>query len=173
MPHQIFEIDELVGQVIKELVETSPWTAVSFALTCRSFEKPTLSLLWEQIFSLAHLLRMLPVCIKTEDGCDTTVSDHNLAAYRVQQQFPQALERDLSARGWVRLHQYASWTRDLYLGPGNDYASDALLQLSSNSPGGLLFPWLESLYWNYDAQTLLSFFHPFFSPSSTTCHSPL
>ena len=60
MSNPIFEIDELLRLVIDELVETSPQSAVSFALTCRSLEEPTLSSLWRRQNSLVTLLRVLP-----------------------------------------------------------------------------------------------------------------
>jgi len=60
MPHPIVEIDELVRPVIDNLVEISPPTAVSFALTCRSLEEPALSLLWKRQSSLAELVKVLP-----------------------------------------------------------------------------------------------------------------
>ena len=60
MPHPIVEIDELVRLVIEELVKTSPRTTVSFALTCRSLEEPTLSSLWKRQNSITKLLKVLP-----------------------------------------------------------------------------------------------------------------
>jgi len=56
----MFDIGELLGLVINELVETSPQTAVSFALACRSFEVPTLSSLWREKRSLTDLVKVLP-----------------------------------------------------------------------------------------------------------------
>jgi len=56
----IFEIDELLRLVIEELVKISPRTAVSFALTCRSLEEPTLSSLWKRQSSLITLVKVLP-----------------------------------------------------------------------------------------------------------------
>lgn len=50
---------ELSRQVIDELVETSPRTAILFALTCRSLEEPTLSSLWKKRHYLTHLVRVL------------------------------------------------------------------------------------------------------------------
>ena len=85
MPHPIFEINELVGQVIDELVETSPRTAVSFALTCRSLEEPSLSSLWKQQKSLTRLLMVLPSCTCVEDdyGDEVIVNGHDFHAYLV------------------------------------------------------------------------------------------
>ena len=60
MPHPIVEIDELMRLVIDELVETSPQTVVSFALTCRSLEEPALSSLWKRQSSIIKLLKVLP-----------------------------------------------------------------------------------------------------------------
>jgi len=68
MPHQIFEIDELLKLVIEELVETSPRSAVSFALTCRSLEEPTLSSLWKEQHSLTDLIKVLPNHTWVKDG---------------------------------------------------------------------------------------------------------
>ena len=60
MSHLIFAIDELLRLVIDELVETSRRSAVSFALTCRFLEEPTLSLLWKKQNSLTDLIKVLP-----------------------------------------------------------------------------------------------------------------
>lgn len=60
MPHPIVQIDELLRLIIDELVEVSQRTAVSFALTCRSLEEPTLSALWKRQHSLIQLARVLP-----------------------------------------------------------------------------------------------------------------
>ena len=85
MPHRIFEIDELVGQVIDELVKTNPRTAVSFALTCRSLEEPTLSSLWGQQKMLLHLLMVLPgwTWVNDEDGNPGIVSGRDFPAYSI------------------------------------------------------------------------------------------
>jgi len=60
MPHRIVEIDELARLVIEELVETSPRTTVSFALTCRPLSGPALSSLWKRQSSLITLVKVLP-----------------------------------------------------------------------------------------------------------------
>jgi len=60
MPHPIVEVDELVRPVIDHLVGISPSSAVSFALTCRSLEEPTLSSLWRRQSSLIKLVEVLP-----------------------------------------------------------------------------------------------------------------
>ena len=69
MPHPIVEIDELVRLVIDDLVKISPQSAVSFALTCRFIEEPTLSSLWKRRESLDCLLRVLPqhIWVENED----------------------------------------------------------------------------------------------------------
>ena len=86
MPHPVFEIDELLRLFIDKLVETSPRTAVSFALTCRSFEEPTLSSLWEQQHSLTDLVKVLPnhTWVRDEHGAESIVSGCNLPADRIR-----------------------------------------------------------------------------------------
>ena len=83
MPHPIVEIDELVRLVIDELVQTSPKTAVSFALTCRSLEEPTLSSLWKHQKSLDPLLMVIPeyVYVKGDYGNAGFVSSRDFPAY--------------------------------------------------------------------------------------------
>jgi len=81
MPHPVFGIDELLRFVINELVEvSSPASAVSFALTCRSFEEPTLCSLWKRQPSLFNLVRVLPNhrLVKSTYGFETIVSGRNL-----------------------------------------------------------------------------------------------
>jgi len=60
MPHPIVEIDELLRLVVEELVEISPRTVASFAVTCRSLEEPVLSSLWKHQSSLCTLVMVLP-----------------------------------------------------------------------------------------------------------------
>jgi len=88
MPHPIVEIDELVRPVINELVKTSPRAAVSFALTCRSLEEPTLSSLWKQQHSLTDLVRVLPNHTRVEGGygIESTVSGREFPAGRIRYQ---------------------------------------------------------------------------------------
>ena len=75
MLHPIFDTDEILRLVIDELVATSPRTAVAFAVTCRSFEEPTLSSIWKE-----HLLidptKVVPnhTRVRDEDGIYTIVS---------------------------------------------------------------------------------------------------
>ena len=78
---------------------------------------------------------------------------------------PQVFENDPSTKDWVRLQRYASWMRGLHLEYGSNYATDTLSRISSNSPGGLLFPKLESLGWKIDvAKAPLPFYSLFLSP---------
>jgi len=69
MPHLILEIDELLRLVVDALVETSPRSAVSFALTCRFIEELTLSSLWKEQHSLINLIKVLPNHTWVEDEC--------------------------------------------------------------------------------------------------------
>jgi len=167
MPHAIVEIDELLRLVIDELVATSPPTAVSLAITCRSLEEPTLSSLWRQQTSLDHLLKVLPgsTWAKKEYGLSVIVSVRSLSACRTRYQFPQAIEHDPSAKDWARLQRYASWMRKLSLGRNDRHIGNTLSRLHSNSPGGLLFPKLEYLDWNVQrTDATLTFFPLFLSP---------
>ena len=85
MPHPIVEIDELVRLVIDYLVEASPRTAVSFALTCRSLEESALSSLWKQQESLRRLLKVLPSRNWFgSDGRVVAVSGRNFPVYRIR-----------------------------------------------------------------------------------------
>ena len=68
MPHPIFQIDELLRSIIDELVKTSQQSAVSFALTCRSLEEPTLSSLWKEQSSLLNLIAVLPSATWVKSG---------------------------------------------------------------------------------------------------------
>jgi len=87
MSHRIVEIDELARLVIDELVRTSPRTAVSFALTCRSLEEPTLSSLWKKNHSLIDLVRVLPnhTChLESGDSVKVIVSGCDLPGDRIR-----------------------------------------------------------------------------------------
>ncbi|KAF9645906.1 hypothetical protein BDM02DRAFT_388324 [Thelephora ganbajun] len=150
MLHPIFEIDELLRLVIDELVETCQQTAISFALTCRSLDEPTLSSLWKRQDSLTDLLKVLPnhTWVQDEDGVEAI-----------------AIERDPSAEDWARLQRYASWMRRIYLGPDGKIPRGTFFLLSRNCPGGVLFPKLERLFWDISgAYTILTFFRLFLSP---------
>ena len=84
MPHQIFKIDELVRLVIHELVETSPRTAVSFALTCRSLDEPTLSSLWGKQELLTLLFSATLPSLRRGGYYDVPVSGHDFQAYHIR-----------------------------------------------------------------------------------------
>jgi hypothetical protein len=84
MPHPIIETDKVVRLVIDELVEISPETIVSFALTCRSLEEPALSALWEQQTLLSDLVGVLPnYTVGDEHGAEVIVSGRGFPADRV------------------------------------------------------------------------------------------
>ena len=167
MPHPIVEIDELARLLIDELVETSPPAAVSFALTCRSLEEPTLKSLWKQQRSLTNLVRVLPghACQVTDDDDEIIVSCRGFPVDLFRHRFPQVIEHDPSAEDWARLRRYASWVRGLRLSYDRDITSDILSRISSNAPGGILFPKLERLFFvTHTARTALPFFPLFLSP---------
>jgi len=166
MPHRIVEIDELVRLVIDELVEISPRTAVSFALTCRSLEEPTLSSLWKRQSSLIVLVKVLPqhTCIEEMGYLRSLVNGCNFRLGHVLYRFSQAVEHDPLPEHWERLQRYASWMRELFIGWGC-LTDGTLARLSSNSPDGVLCPNLERLDWEVDATcTPLPFFRLFLSP---------
>jgi len=162
MPHAVFGIDELLRLVIDEIVETSPSTAVSFALTCRSFEEPTLRSLWKLQDSLITLVKVLPD--HTWVRWDTLVSGRDFPVYCVRHRSTQAIEYDPSAKDWLRLQRYASWMRELSLACDWYTTAGTLRRLSSHSPDGILCPKLERLDWDIgQMDSVLPFFHLFLS----------
>lgn len=166
MPHPIFEIDELLRLVIDELVENNRRTAVSFALTCQSFEEPTLSSLWKKQTSFALLVEVLPTCTSVDNeygGC-AMVGGRDFPTYHISYQFPQTIEHDPSAEDLARLQRYASWMRELHLGLDRTPTTGALLRLSRILPDGPLFPMLKQLHWDLrGADSALGFSHLFLS----------
>jgi len=166
MPPPIFEIDELLRLVINELVETSPRSAVAFALTCRSLEEPTLSSLWKRQRSLLQLVKVLPqhTWIEGRGYPRSIVSDRNPPPGHILYQFPQAIEHDPTPNDWDRLQRYASWMRELSFRWEDGITDDTLSRLSCHSPDGVLCPKLEQLDWEFDlSRAPLSFFPLFFS----------
>ena len=167
MPHPIVEIDELARLVIDELVKTSPPAAVSFALTCRALEEPTLKSLWKQQRSLTNLVRVLPghTRVADEDDHEIIVSGRGFPVDWFRYQFLQVIEHDPSARDWARLRRYASWVHGLRLDYDRNITSDTLSRISSNTPGGILFPKLKQLFLvAHAARNALPFFPLFLSP---------
>jgi len=167
MPHPIVEIDELVRLVVDALVEISPQSAVPFALTCRSLEELTLSSLWKERHSFTDLIKVLPnhTWVQNDHGVESIVSGCDFLADCVQYQYPQAIEHDPSTEDWTRLRRYASWMRELHLPPYGKLPDSTLHRLSSNSPGGVLFPKLELLCWDvYETAIPLTSFPLFLSP---------
>jgi len=102
MPRPIFEIDELLRLVVDELVETSPRAAVSFALTCRSHEEPTLSSLWGKQVSLTVLVMVSPSCtwVKDEDGIEAIVSGCNFPAHLIPYSPPLPRQLNVTLQRW-------------------------------------------------------------------------
>ena len=84
------------------------------------------------------------------------------------------------------MHRYASWVRGLHLFHDETITSGSLSRLSRNSPGGILFPKLEWLHWDWDVgerSVPLTFFRLFISshlkrvtlntrPSQSDAHIP-
>ena len=56
MASRVFNVDELATLIATHLVEISPQSAVSLALTCRALEVPALSALWETQDSVTSLI---------------------------------------------------------------------------------------------------------------------
>jgi len=167
MPPSFFDIDELLRLVIDELVETSRRSAVSFALTCRSFEEPTLSSLWEKQTSFIHLLRVMRgfTYLENERTHATAVSCRDFPVCRIQHQFPQEIGRNHSRMEWARFRRYASWMRGLKINYHGTTSTDTLSMISCHIPRGLLFPKLEWLHWDvYIADPVFPFFDLFLSP---------
>ena len=166
MPHPILEIDELLRLVVDALVETSPRSAVSFAITCRSLEELTLCSLWKKQWSLTHLMKVLPAHTWVQDWRGISlVSGYNFSADCIRYKFPQVIEHDPSTEDWARLQRYASWMRGLHLGSYGKLSDNTLHQLSSNSPGGVLFPRLKWLCWDvHETSITPTFFRLFLSP---------
>ena len=164
MPHPIVEIDELVRLVIDYLVEISPRSAVSFALTCRSLEEPTLSALWrQQQRLLIPLLRVLPQF--TEEGNVYIVSGCNFPLGYNPYRFSQ-IAGNPRPKDWDRLRLFASWMRRLSLDSRvNDVHDIALQRLSSELPGEVLCPNLGRLDWEIGTLRTPHSFHIFLSPS--------
>ena len=161
MSHPIFGVDELLRLVIEELAGIGQRSTVSFALTCRAFEEPTLSSLWKEQPSLFYLLKVLPnyTLAENEYNYATMVSGCNFPAYGIPRQ-PQNIKYDASAEDWARLRRCASWMRGLrdflYGAP----TTDVLLRLSRDSSGRPLFPKLEWLHWDiYEAHVAFPFLH--------------
>ena len=169
MPHPIFEIDELLRLVIDELVEASPRTTVSFALTCRSLEEPVLSSLWkERQHSLTVLLIVLRdlTWVSNNNGLNIAVGGCSFSTDRILYRFHQTIERNPSAEAWARFRRYASWMRKLCLNSYANNTSDIFSQLSHNSPGGILCPKLDHLSWDIPGIYIVSgYLRLFFSPS--------
>jgi len=89
MSDPIVEIDKLVRLVIDESVEVSPRTAVAFALTCLSLEKPAPSSILENQYSLDDLVRVLYNHTRIEDdhGIELIVSDRDLPVNQARYQY--------------------------------------------------------------------------------------
>jgi len=92
MSHPIVTIDELARLVIDELVQISPGTTISFALTCRSLEEPALSSLWKRQHSLIKLVLVLPQHVLAVVGIEgprsrTIVSGCDSSSVRILYRF--------------------------------------------------------------------------------------
>ena len=83
MASQVFIVDELATLVATHLVEISPRSAVSLALTCRALEVPALSALWEAQQSITSFIaHVLP-----EDVWRHVPSGHNAEQHPIVSNF--------------------------------------------------------------------------------------
>jgi len=133
MPHKLFEIDEILRDIVRHTRHTGEATTVSLACCCKSFEEPALSLLW---------------------ACKPL---NQLTAL-----FPSSLTRAPTEEEWNRFRQYASWIRDLSVDLTPAYVtqeSSLLLDLIvSHSPNGptqqATFPNLRGITWDGEPSSL-------------------
>ena len=141
MPCPIAEIDELSELIIDELLEISPRTAVSFALTCRSLEEPVLKPLWKRQSSIINLSRVFPPLTHSK----YLVSGRDLQSCSILYRSPppQVIRCEPSPKDWNRLRRYVSWIRELYLSWKMNIPNAILSRLSQNSTNGVLCPNLE------------------------------
>ena len=77
MPHQIFEIDELVRFISRHLASAHRPSAVSLACTSRLLEEPALCSLWELQDSLTALIGVSPIITIDGEVCDRCFLSHS------------------------------------------------------------------------------------------------
>ena len=168
MPHPIFDIDELVRLVVDELVETCPRTAVSFSLTCRSFEEPTLSSLWkEEQYSLTDLVRVLPnhVWVEDENGFENIVSGYSFPADRTGLDSPRRSKTILQRRTGPGCDDTPPGCADYTSILATEFPMVPFFDFGAIPLGGVLCPKLESLTWDVrETSNCLSFLRLFLSP---------
>ena len=129
MPHRIFEIDEILRDIVWHMKDTGEATTVSFACCCKSFEEPALSLLWVSML-LKELVTLFPSGIRT--GATKPTEEE-----------------------WNRFRRYTSWIRLLLVDLTPGYATPEvflLLDLIASSPKNgptqqAIFPNLHGLTW--------------------------
>ena len=142
MSQRVFEIDELTRLIFHHLVEIDRGSLVSIARTCRMFEEPALSSLWETKDSFSHLVHVLTVADEgVRDQASRTVPSP-ISLLR------QTTEHSHSGNTRHRYLRYASWMRRLRLEENvlthKGIALDRVLVAHSTS-NGLLCPNLRRL----------------------------
>jgi len=131
MPHKIFEIDEILRDIVWYTKHIRETTTVSLACCCKSFEEPALSLLWfsKPFYELAAL-------------------------------FPSILTRVPTEEEWTRFRRYASWIRTLSVDRAPGYATQEatiLLDLIAShftKQATTVFPNLRNLTWHSEPSSL-------------------
>ena len=143
MPHRIFEIDEILRDIVWHTRDTSEVATVSLACCCKAFEEPTLSLLWVDK-SFHDLLPLLPSIL-------TPTAEP--AARPTEEE-------------WRRLRRYAFWIRVLFVDvrpasvglTGQESTLINLITLSStdgSTQQATMFPNLRDLTWVGEPSSLI------------------
>jgi len=148
MPHRIFEIDEVLRVIVQYTRDTCEATTISLACCCKSFEEPTLSILW--------------------------VSKHSKELVTF---FPSILTCAPTEKEWKRFRRYASWIRVLSVNSMPQCATQELTLLldliASSSTNGptqqATFPNLRDLTWCGEPSSL-AYLPSFVSPILTDLH---
>ncbi|EIW55805.1 uncharacterized protein TRAVEDRAFT_22243 [Trametes versicolor FP-101664 SS1] len=132
--HRALAVDEILTLIMGSLFSFRFRTLASLARTCKMLNEAAIPLLWQTLYSLSPLLRLLPPGAVTE-GRD----EQDRIILIVAQQ---------SNLDWTRFDHYARHVHDLHRSSPADFSADSLAVLFAlHPPAQPPLPQLRTLNW--------------------------
>jgi hypothetical protein len=168
--HACLGVDEILRLLTHELVSSrAKATAVALACCRKSFEDPTLDVLWKTQERLLPLLKSLPRDIWDGDECTVSAPTTrilfllNYLNRKSFRRFPTTLE-------WAHFRKYARRMRILSQcgHPNFQLSPEVFAVLQSRAINEPLLPNLKSLNLSYTVEAFVPFIPSFLSPRTTS-----
>jgi len=167
--HHCFSVDEILRLFVCELVASEArTTAVALACCCKSFEGPTLDVLWEIQDRLTPLLKCFPRDVWEEENGKSVSSLPVVNPPTLNHLVLKAFKRIPTKEEWTHSQKYARRMRQLRVDTTEDPVSlDIILTLQLRTVDGPWLPSLESFECQKTTKAFLPLIPLLLSPKTT------